>query len=133
MKADARALSTLVGVAQGDFRGCLNTLQMLKARHRDVTESLVRSATQGMKEAEVSQTTVLNDLFAPLSRKRAKELGVSEEETRYVSRLSREIEGCDSLDKVAIGASFLVSFVLRGQRLNVLSRLFRTLCKPAQA
>ncbi|KAI0780454.1 P-loop containing nucleoside triphosphate hydrolase protein [Trametes elegans] len=103
MRADARALATLVGVSQGDFRGCLNTLQMLKSRNKDVTEPMVRSATQGMKEAEASQLTVLNDLFAPLSRKRAKDLGIREDETRYVSRLSREIEGCGSIDKVAIG------------------------------
>ncbi|KAI0362637.1 hypothetical protein OH77DRAFT_1416905 [Trametes cingulata] len=103
MKADARALATLVGVAQGDFRGCLNTLQMLKARNKDVTEAMVRSATLGMKEAEASQMTVLNDLFSPLSRKRAKELGVREDEARFVSRLSREVEGCGSMDKVAIG------------------------------
>ncbi|KAH9846087.1 P-loop containing nucleoside triphosphate hydrolase protein [Lenzites betulinus] len=104
MKADARALATLVGVAQGDFRGCLNTLQMLKSRNVDVTEGMVRSATQGMKEAESSQMTVLNDLFAPLSRKRAKELGIREDEARFVTRLSREIDGCGSIDKVAIGA-----------------------------
>ncbi|KAI8982831.1 P-loop containing nucleoside triphosphate hydrolase protein [Trametes punicea] len=103
VKADARALATLVGVAQGDFRGCLNTLQMLKARNTDVTETLVRSATQGMKEAEASQMTVLNDLFSPLPRKRAKELGLREDEARYVSRLSREVEGCGSIDKVALG------------------------------
>ena len=76
---------------------------MLKARNKDVTENMVRSATQGMKEAEASQMTVLNDLFAPLSRKRAKELGIREDEARYVSRLSREIEGCGSMDKVALG------------------------------
>ena len=105
MKAESRALSTLVGAVQGDFRGCLNTLQLLKARNRDVTETVVRSATQGMKEADVSQMTILNDLFAPLSRKRAKELAVSEDDPRYVSRLSREVEGCDSIDKVAIGES----------------------------
>lgn len=28
LKADSRALSTLVGVAKGDLRGCLNTLQV---------------------------------------------------------------------------------------------------------
>lgn len=28
MRPDTRALSTLVGVAQGDMRGCLNTLQV---------------------------------------------------------------------------------------------------------
>ncbi|KAI0823557.1 P-loop containing nucleoside triphosphate hydrolase protein [Trametes gibbosa] len=103
MTADARALATLVGVAQGDFRGCLNTLQMLKSRNTDVTEVMVRSATQGMKEAEASQMTVLNDLFAPLSRKRAKELGIREDEARFVSRLSREVDGSGSHEKVAIG------------------------------
>lgn len=29
LKAESRALSTLVGIAQGDLRGCLNTLQVL--------------------------------------------------------------------------------------------------------
>ena len=104
LKADGRGLATLVGAAQGDFRGCLNTLQMLKARNDEVSEPIVRRATSGMKEAEVSQMSVLNDLFSPLSRKRAKELGISEEETRFVSRLSRTVESCDSLDKIAIGA-----------------------------
>lgn len=28
LKADARALTTLVGIAKGDLRGCLNTLQV---------------------------------------------------------------------------------------------------------
>ena len=77
---------------------------MLKARNDEVSEPIVRRATSGMKEAEVSQMSVLNDLFSPLSRKRAKELGISEEETRFVSRLSRTVESCDSLDKIAIGA-----------------------------
>ena len=77
---------------------------MLKARNDEVSEPVVRRATSGMKETEVSQMTVINDLFAPLSRKRAKDLGVSEEETKYISRISRVVESCDSLDKIAIGA-----------------------------
>jgi len=28
LKADSRALTALVGIAQGDLRGCLNTLQV---------------------------------------------------------------------------------------------------------
>ncbi|KAM5538065.1 hypothetical protein V8D89_008262 [Ganoderma adspersum] len=110
LKADARALATLVGVAQGDFRGCLNTLQMLKARMDAgtgtagmVTEGVVRSATRGMKEAEVGMMTVLGDLFAPLSKKRAKEMGVREDEPRFVTRLGMAVDSCDSLDKIAIG------------------------------
>ncbi|PIL24416.1 hypothetical protein GSI_14170 [Ganoderma sinense ZZ0214-1] len=110
LRADARALATLVGVAQGDFRGCLNTLQMLKARMDAgsgtggmVTEGAVRSATRGMKEAEVGMMTVLGDLFAPLSKRRAKEMGVREDEPRFVTRLSVAVESCDSLDKIAIG------------------------------
>ena len=64
----------------------------------------MRKATNGMKEADASQTSVLNDLFLPMSKKRVKDLGITEgEETRYVSRLCREIEACGSTDKVAIG------------------------------
>ena len=82
---------------------------MLKARNDEVSEQVVRRATSGMKEAEVSQMSVLNDLFAPLSKKRAKELGISEEETRYISRLSHTVEVSDSLDKIAIGMSKFLS------------------------
>ena len=32
MKADSRALSTLVSAAKGDLRGCLNTLQVSRKR-----------------------------------------------------------------------------------------------------
>lgn len=64
----------------------------------------MRSATAGIKESDVSQTAVLNDLFAPMPRKRAKDLGLSEEdEARYVGRLSREVEASGAMDKIAIG------------------------------
>ncbi len=145
LKADARALATLVGVAQGDFRGCLNTLQMLKARMDSgatgggmVTEGVVRSATRGMKEAEVGMMTVLGDLFAPLSKRRAKEMGVREDEPRFVTRLSMAVESCDSLDKIAIGGprfltlrslSSMVMVLMEG----VLNRVLRALCPAASA
>jgi chromosome transmission fidelity protein 18 len=49
---------------------------------------------------------VLNDLFNPVARKRAKDLGLSEEEERrYVHRLGREVEATGSMDKVAVGLS----------------------------
>ena len=123
LKADSRALTALVGIAQGDLRGCLNTLQVcilahrmsrrslaypslkfLKRRGAEVTDVVVRKATQGMKEADASQTSVLNDLFCPLQRKRVKDLGMTEEEeSRYVGRLARTIESTGASDKVALG------------------------------
>ncbi|OSX65355.1 hypothetical protein POSPLADRAFT_1135752, partial [Postia placenta MAD-698-R-SB12] len=79
-------------------------VQLIKARGKEVTEPVVRAATAGMKEADTSQTAVLNDLFAPLSRKRVKDLGLTEdEEGRYAARLSREIEASGAMDKVAQG------------------------------
>lgn len=128
LKADSRALTALVGMAQGDFRGCLNTLQVnglscsydpiranfavcsqfIKTRNQSVTETVVRRATIGMKEADISQMTVLNDLFLPMTKKRAKELGIGEEEeSRYVSRLSHEINRSGALDRIAIGRQIL--------------------------
>ncbi|RDB21482.1 Chromosome transmission fidelity protein 18 [Hypsizygus marmoreus] len=104
LKADSRALSTLVGVAKGDLRGCLNTLQFIKCRSEEVTETIIRSATTGMKEAETSLNTVLNNLFNPLTRKRVKELAMGEEEEgRFVSRLSREIEASGRESSIALG------------------------------
>ena len=77
---------------------------MIKSRCRDVTENVVRKATARMKEADASQTTILNDLFTPLSKKRLKELGLTEEqESRYVNRLSRTVESSGALDRIAIG------------------------------
>ncbi|KAF9792105.1 P-loop containing nucleoside triphosphate hydrolase protein [Thelephora terrestris] len=104
LKADSRALTALVGIAQGDLRGCLNTLQFLKRREAEVTEDVVRKATHGMKEADASQISVLNDLFCPMQRKRARDLGMTgEEESRYVGRLARSIESTGAPDKVALG------------------------------
>lgn len=69
-----------------------------------MTESVVRRATRGMKEADTTLKTVVNDLFVPLSKRRVKELGLSdEEESRYVSRLSREVDACGKDSTIAIG------------------------------
>ncbi|KZT27298.1 P-loop containing nucleoside triphosphate hydrolase protein [Neolentinus lepideus HHB14362 ss-1] len=104
LRAESRALTALVGIAKGDLRGCLNALQFVKGRNQEVTESTIRAAPAGMKEADASLTSVLNDLFSPMSKKRVKEAGLTEEEeTRYVDRLSREIEGSGATDKVAMG------------------------------
>ncbi|KIL00951.1 hypothetical protein PAXRUDRAFT_821161 [Paxillus rubicundulus Ve08.2h10] len=104
LSADTRALSTLVGVAKGDLRGCLNTLQFIKSRNEGVTESLIRHATAGMKEADATATMVLNEIFSLLSRKRVKELAMGEEEeARYVNRLSRAIEGLNNFSSIANG------------------------------
>ncbi|KAI0318836.1 P-loop containing nucleoside triphosphate hydrolase protein [Amylostereum chailletii] len=104
LSAETRALSTLVGVAQGDLRGCLNTLQFIKGRNQIVTETIVRAATAGMKEADANYFNVLNDLFSPMSKKRAKDLGWGEaEETKYVDRLSRDLDGSGALDRVTLG------------------------------
>lgn len=69
-----------------------------------MTEVVVRQATHGMKEADASQISVLNDLFRPLQRKRVKDLGMTEgEESRYVGRLARTIESTGAPEKVALG------------------------------
>lgn len=65
---------------------------------------MIRKATVGMKEADSSLLSVLNDLFLPLSKRRVKELALSEEEeARYVSRLSREVDSYGKDNSVAIG------------------------------
>nr|GAT51056.1 predicted protein [Mycena chlorophos] len=104
LKADSRALTTLVGIARGDLRGCLNTLQFIKSRSQDVTEAVIRRATVGMKESDTSMVTVLNNLFNPLTRKRVLELALTEvEEKRYVARLSRDVEACGRENSIAVG------------------------------
>jgi chromosome transmission fidelity protein 18 len=71
-----------------------------------VTEPIIRAATAGMKEADSSTISVLNSMFAPMTRKRVKELGMGEEEeSKYVGRLSREIESINNLSTVAAGQS----------------------------
>jgi chromosome transmission fidelity protein 18 len=57
-----------------------------------------------MKEADSSYMSVLGDLFAPMTRKRVKELAVTEaEEAAYVGRLSRSIEASGATDRIALG------------------------------
>ncbi|KZT71388.1 P-loop containing nucleoside triphosphate hydrolase protein [Daedalea quercina L-15889] len=104
LRTESRALTALVGIAQGDLRGCLNTLQLIKAKGKEVTESVIRTAAAGMKQSDMTSTTVLNDLFSPMARKRTKDLGLTEEEeARYVRRLSREVESTGAMDRVAEG------------------------------
>ncbi|KAI0306397.1 P-loop containing nucleoside triphosphate hydrolase protein [Multifurca ochricompacta] len=104
LRADSRALSTLVGISLGDLRGCLNTLQFIKGRSQGVTEQLVRSATVGMKEADANYLSVLTDLFCPMSKKRVKDRGMGEaDESKYVERLSCAVEATGALDRVALG------------------------------
>ncbi|ESK86737.1 chtf18 protein [Moniliophthora roreri MCA 2997] len=104
LRADSRALSALVGIAQGDLRGCINTLQFIKSKHEEVTEGVIRGATGGMKESETSLSSVLNSLFSPMSKKRVKELGISDDaEARYVARLSHEIDACGRESSIAVG------------------------------
>ncbi|KAF5373912.1 hypothetical protein D9758_000776 [Tetrapyrgos nigripes] len=101
LRADSRALSTLVGIAKGDMRGCLNTLQFIRSRSEEITEPMVRAATKGMKEADSSVISVLNNLFIPLSKKRVKDL--NDNENRYVSRLSHEVDACGRESAIATG------------------------------
>lgn len=68
-----------------------------------------------MKESESTLMGVVNDLFAPLSRKRLGELGLSEEMgmTRYVGRLAGTVGGSGREGGVALGLS-LSSFLFQG-------------------
>ena len=57
-----------------------------------------------MKEADMTVHSVLNNLFTPLTKKRTLELGLTEEEeSRYVHRLSRDIEGAGRDSAIATG------------------------------
>ena len=82
--------------------------QFIKAKNEDVTESVVRDATVGMKEADTTINAALNSLFAPLTRKRAKELGLTEmDEAKYVGRLCQEVEATGKLSTIATGDGLL--------------------------
>ena len=61
-----------------------------------------------MKEEDSSVQSVLNNLFTPLSKKRVKELGLTdEEEARYVARLSREIDNSGRESTIASGIFYV--------------------------
>lgn len=65
-----------------------------------------------MKEEDSSVQTVLNNLFTPLSKKRVKELGLTDdEEARYVARLSREIDNSGRESTIASGMSFAIFMI----------------------
>lgn len=67
---------------------------------------MIRAATAGMKESESSFLNVLTDIFTPLSKKRTKAMGIREiDESKYVDRLQRLIDGSGSTDKVALGTN----------------------------
>lgn len=57
-----------------------------------------------MNHADTSLSSVLNNLFNPLTRKRVKELAMSEEEEgKYVARLGREVDGSGRENSIASG------------------------------
>jgi chromosome transmission fidelity protein 18 len=95
-----------------------------------VTETIIRGATVGMKEAETSLISVLNSLFTPLTRKRVKELGLTEaEETKYVGRLSREVDGCGRESSIAVGEwSQVLANLLK---INVLTQRVSPITRPS--
>ncbi|KAG8723760.1 hypothetical protein FRC09_001846 [Ceratobasidium sp. 395] len=101
LRADTRALTSLVTVSQGDMRACINTLQFIKTRTDVVTEHEVARCTIGMKETEGSVQSAWQDLFTPLTAKTRKLLPGTNvtDSDRYVSRLSRVVENAGS-DKV---------------------------------
>ena len=69
-----------------------------------MTEPIIRGATAGMKEADVTLSSVMADIFEPMSKRRTKDLGLTElEESKYVTRLSRTIDAFGAFDKVATG------------------------------
>jgi hypothetical protein len=78
--------------------------KFIKSKNEEVTEIIVRAATVGMKEADTSVNSVLNNLFAPMSQKRAKDLGLGDKgESKYVGRLSQEVDGSGRVNGIAIG------------------------------
>ena len=78
--------------------------QFIKTRNEDVSETVIRKATAGMKEADTTVHSVLNNLFTPLTKKRTLELGLTEEEeARYVHRLSLDIDGAGRDSAIATG------------------------------
>lgn len=69
-----------------------------------MTEPIIRNVTSGMKEADSNFNVVLNNLFAPMSKQRLKELGISEDQDmKYVDRISRDVDASGALDRVALG------------------------------
>lgn len=69
-----------------------------------MTETVIRKATVGMKEGDVSVLSVVNSIFSPLTKKRVKELAMTEEqESKYVGRLSHEIESSGKDAAIANG------------------------------
>lgn len=68
-----------------------------------------------------------------MARKRVKDLGMGEEEeSRYVSRLSREIEANGALDKIAVGERTDAEIWLIRFLTFVTCRLLRTLRYPSK-
>lgn len=67
----------------------------------------MRAATVGMKEGETSTQAVWNDIFFPMSKKRAKEAGGTEDErSKYVGRLTRLVEASGTMDKIMLGEQY---------------------------
>ncbi|CAD6915181.1 unnamed protein product [Tilletia controversa] len=105
MRADTRSLSTLVDLAQGDVRACVNALQFLKTRSSTITEADINGAASalGLKDGGANVHRVWDLIFhAPSSRERARSLE-PRDARRTSDKIVREASLCGDFDKVALG------------------------------
>ena len=96
LKTDSKSLTTLVEVAEGDIRSCLNTLQVhrrnelkmylklsmillwlqiIKSQTNVLDDKVIRSTALGLKDTSTSVTAVWDKLFKVPNRKRPKGIG----------------------------------------------------------
>ncbi|ORY58350.1 P-loop containing nucleoside triphosphate hydrolase protein [Leucosporidium creatinivorum] len=97
--ADAKNLTMLAEVAEGDLRSCLNTLQFIKRRSTIVDEAAIRSTVVGLKDTGTSSTQVIERLFKKPPRKK----GGGGTDDRYVNRIVRDVQTSGEYEKISQG------------------------------
>ena len=74
LKTDSKSLTTLVEVAEGDMRSCLNTLQIIRKQTDVLEEKVIKSTALGMKDMSTSVSAVWTKLFKIPGKKSKKGL-----------------------------------------------------------
>lgn len=101
MDVDSKNLGSLVDLAEGDMRSCLNTLQFIKAKSGRVDQASLRSAAVGLKDSGTSPSAVWQTLFRiPHDRKGAKRPG---DDGRFVNRIVKALQTCGEYDRIQQG------------------------------
>ncbi|KAI8986484.1 hypothetical protein BDB01DRAFT_785799 [Pilobolus umbonatus] len=97
-------LNTLVELADGDMRSCLNTLQFIRGKSSSFNKEMLSTSGVGQKDMGQNLFKLWEEIFnAPNARFKAYMTNDDLDDNRYVSRLVEAVEATGDIERVMQG------------------------------